>query len=36
MSFATARETQFERLADLIEAHLDVDAVGALIEGAAA
>ena len=36
MSFAAARDTQFERLADLIEAHLDVDAVGALIEGAAA
>jgi adenosylcobyric acid synthase len=36
MSFAAARDTQFERLADLIEAHLDIDAVGALIEGAAA
>ena len=36
VSFAAARDTQFERLADLIEAHLDVDAVGALIEGAAA
>jgi adenosylcobyric acid synthase len=36
VSFAAARDTQFERLADLIEAHLDVDAVDALIEGAAA
>jgi adenosylcobyric acid synthase len=36
VSFATARDTQFERLADLIEAHLDVHAVDALIEGAAA
>jgi adenosylcobyric acid synthase len=36
VSFAAARDTQFERLADLIESHLDVDAVDALIEGAAA
>jgi adenosylcobyric acid synthase len=36
VSFAAARDTQFERLADLLEAHLDVDAVDALIEGAAA
>jgi len=36
VSFAAARDAQFERLADLIEAHLDVDALGALIEEAAA
>ena len=36
VSFAAARDTQFERLADLLEAHLDVEAVDALIEGAAA
>jgi adenosylcobyric acid synthase len=36
VSFAAARDTQFERLADLIEAHLDVCAVDALIEGAPA
>jgi adenosylcobyric acid synthase len=36
VSFAAARDTQFERLADLIEAHLDVGAVDALIEGTAA
>jgi adenosylcobyric acid synthase len=35
VSFATARDSQFERLADLLEAHLDVDALDALIEGAA-
>jgi adenosylcobyric acid synthase len=36
VSFNAARDSQFERLADLLEAHLDVDALDALIEGAAA
>jgi adenosylcobyric acid synthase len=36
VSFAAARDAQFERLADLLEAHLDVHALDALIEGAAA
>ncbi len=36
VSFAAARDTQFERLADLLEAHLDLAALDALIEGAAA
>jgi adenosylcobyric acid synthase len=36
VSFAAARDEQFERLADLIEAHLDVRALDALIEEAAA
>jgi adenosylcobyric acid synthase len=36
VSFATARDAQFERLADLVEAHLDLHALGAVIEGAAA
>jgi adenosylcobyric acid synthase len=36
VSFAAARDAQFERLADLLEWHLDLDALGALIEGAAA
>ncbi len=36
VSFAAARDAQFERLADLLEAHLDLAAVDALIEGAAA
>lgn len=36
VSFAAARDAQFDRLADLLEAHLDVDALDALIEGAAA
>jgi adenosylcobyric acid synthase len=35
VSFAAARDAQFERLADLIEAHLDVDALDAMIESAA-
>jgi adenosylcobyric acid synthase len=34
VSFGAAREAQFHRLADLLEAHLDVDAVCALIEHA--
>ncbi len=34
VSFVTAREAQFDRLADLLEAHLDVDAVCHLIEQA--
>jgi adenosylcobyric acid synthase len=36
VSFAAARDAQFDRLADLIEAHLDVRALDALIEEAAA
>jgi adenosylcobyric acid synthase len=37
VSFAAAREAQFDRLADLLEAHLDMAAVDALIkEGAPA
>jgi adenosylcobyric acid synthase len=36
VSFAAARDAQFERLADLIESHLDVGALDALIEEAAA
>ena len=32
VSFAAARQDQFDRLADLLEAHLDVDAVCRLIE----
>jgi adenosylcobyric acid synthase len=36
VSFAAARDAQFERLADLLEAHLDLAALDALIEGAAA
>ncbi len=35
VSFAAARESQFDRLADLLEAHLDVAAVCELIEEAA-
>jgi adenosylcobyric acid synthase len=31
VSFAAAREAQFDRLADAVEAHLDWDLVGALI-----
>jgi adenosylcobyric acid synthase len=36
VSFAAARDAQFERLADLLEAHLDIDALDTLIESAAA
>ena len=36
VSFAAARDAQFERLADLLEAHLDLPALDALIESAAA
>ena len=36
VSFPAARDSQFERLADLIESHLDVGALDALIEEAAA
>ena len=36
VSFAAARDAQFERLADLLEAHLDLAALDELIEGAAA
>ncbi|HMF03400.1 MAG TPA: cobyric acid synthase [Acidimicrobiia bacterium] len=36
VSFAAARDAQFDRLADLIESHLDVGALTALIEEAAA
>jgi adenosylcobyric acid synthase len=36
VSFAAARDAQFERLADLLEAHLDIDALDALIESTAA
>ncbi len=36
VSFAAARDAQFDRLADLLEAHLDLAALDALIEGAAA
>ena len=32
VSFAAARQSQFDRLADVLEAHLDVDAVLGLIE----
>lgn len=32
VSFAAAREAQFDRLADAVEAHLDMEAVAALIE----
>jgi adenosylcobyric acid synthase len=32
VSFARARETQFDRLADMLEAHLDMDAVEALLQ----
>ncbi len=35
LSFAAARETQFDRLADLVEAHLDMAAVEHLIAAAA-
>jgi adenosylcobyric acid synthase len=35
VAFATARDAQFERLADLLEAHLDVDALDELIQEAA-
>jgi adenosylcobyric acid synthase len=35
VSFAAARDAQFERLADLVESHLDVGALDALIEEAA-
>ncbi|MDQ1376264.1 MAG: adenosylcobyric acid synthase, partial [Acidimicrobiaceae bacterium] len=31
VTFAAARESQIDRLADLLEAHLDLDAVGALL-----
>jgi adenosylcobyric acid synthase len=34
VSFAAAREAQFDRLADLVEAHLDLGAVAALISRA--
>ena len=34
VSFGAARQTQMDRLADLIETHLDVDAILALIESA--
>jgi adenosylcobyric acid synthase len=34
VSFAAARDAQFERLADLLETNADVDALDALIEGA--
>jgi adenosylcobyric acid synthase len=34
VSFGAAREAQFDRLADLLEAHLDVDAVCRIIEEA--
>ena len=34
VSFAAAREAQFDRLADLLEAHLDLPAVWKLIEAA--
>ncbi|MDQ1370816.1 MAG: hypothetical protein QOF20_3169, partial [Acidimicrobiaceae bacterium] len=30
-SFAAARESQIDRLADVLEAHLDLDAVEALL-----
>src|SRR5207237_9564338 len=36
VSFSAAREAQFDRLADVLEAHLDLAALDALIEGAAA
>jgi adenosylcobyric acid synthase len=36
VSFSAARDVQFERLADLLEAHVDLDALDALIESAAA
>jgi len=36
LSFAAAREAQFDRLADLVEAHLDMAAVEQLIAAAAA
>src|SRR5207249_8774427 len=36
VSFAAAREAQFDRLADLLEAHLDLGALEALIEEGAA
>ena len=32
VSFAAARESQFDRLADLLDAHLDLDALDAVIE----
>ena len=32
VSFAAARESQINRLADMLEAHLDMEAVGALLE----
>ena len=35
LSFAAAREAQFDRLADLVEAHLDMAAVEHLIGAAA-
>jgi adenosylcobyric acid synthase len=35
LSFASAREAQFDRLADLVEAHLDMTAVGKLIAAGA-
>ncbi|HYT38001.1 MAG TPA: cobyric acid synthase CobQ, partial [Acidimicrobiia bacterium] len=34
LSFAAAREAQFDRLADLLEAHLDLPAVDKLIASA--
>ncbi len=34
VSFGAAREAQFDRLADLLEAHLDTDAVCRIIEQA--
>jgi adenosylcobyric acid synthase len=35
VSFAAARDTQIDRLADMIEAHLDMDTIETLIEGGA-
>ena len=35
VSFAAAREAQFDRLADLLEAHVDIAAIERLIESAA-
>jgi cobyric acid synthase len=31
MSFEKAREAQFDRLADMLEGHLDMDAIEAMI-----
>jgi adenosylcobyric acid synthase len=35
VSFAAAREAQFDRFADVLEAHLDLDALWSLVESAA-